>query len=161
MNCELAFLHFRPQRRHRIQLGRFAGRIDAKEYAHRRGQEQSKKDRTYRHERGKYHNKSKKNAHKNAAQHTQRHGTLVRSVTLTSMMFMMTTPPTTSAMEARPSTTDANSELICFQMSRNVSLVSTSKSSGVPGASWRRVRISTRAWSLARSITSALPLARA
>ena len=34
-----------------------------------------------------------------------------------------------------PSTTAAKIELICFQMSRNVSLVSISKSSGWPGRS--------------------------
>ena len=49
------------------------------------------------------------------------------------MMFMMTMPPTTSAMDARPSTTQRKERLICFQISRNVSLVSISKSSGVPG----------------------------
>ena len=57
----------------------------------------------------------------------------VRSVTQTSMMFIMTMPPTTRAIEAKPSTTQAKSELNCFQISRKVSLVSRSKSSGLPG----------------------------
>ena len=85
----------------------------------------------------------------------------VRSVTETSMMFMMTTPPTTSEMEAMPSTTQAKSPRSWLAMSRNVSLVSISKSSCIPAALWRRVRINTRTSSLARSITSAPPATRA
>src|SRR5712691_13073656 len=56
----------------------------------------------------------------------------VRSVTLTSMMFMMTMPPTTSEMEAMAMVTTKNVPLMFFQSERNESLVSMAKSSLAP-----------------------------
>ena len=84
----------------------------------------------------------------------------VRSVTETSMMFMITMPPTTSEIEANPNTIIVNSELICFQISRKVSLVSSWKLSSASGASCRLARMITRVWSSACSITCVSPLAR-
>ena len=54
----------------------------------------------------------------------------VRSVTETSMMFMMTMPPTTSEMEAMRMVTPKKAPLSLPQIERNDWLVSITKSSG-------------------------------
>ena len=56
----------------------------------------------------------------------------VRSVTETSMMFMITMPPTTREMDAMPIVTTKNVPLMFFHNSRKESLVSTAKSSFLP-----------------------------
>ena len=56
----------------------------------------------------------------------------VRSVTLTSMMFMITIPPTTSEIEAMAMVTTKKEELMSFHNERKESLVSIAKSSFVP-----------------------------
>jgi len=56
----------------------------------------------------------------------------VLSVTETSMMFMMTMPPTTSEIEAMAMVTAKKLLLISFHKDRNESLVSIAKSSLVP-----------------------------
>jgi len=68
----------------------------------------------------------------------------VRSVTDTSMMFMMTTPPTTSEMDAMPRMTAPNIPVIWLKSPIKVSLVRMAKESSAPGTSWRRARISAR-----------------
>ena len=56
----------------------------------------------------------------------------VRSVTETSMMFMITIPPTTSEIEAMAMVTKKNVELMFFHKARKESLVSSAKSSFAP-----------------------------
>src|SRR5579883_1045333 len=75
----------------------------------------------------------------------------VRSVTLTSMMFIMTIPPTISEMEAIPITTKKNVWLMLVHSPTNVAFVSREKLSSAPGASCLRERRIARASSEARS----------
>ncbi len=55
----------------------------------------------------------------------------VRSVTETSMMFMITMPPTTNEIEAMAIVTAKNEPLMSFHSDRKESLVSMAKSSGL------------------------------
>jgi hypothetical protein len=68
----------------------------------------------------------------------------VRSVTLTSMMFIITMPPTTSEISAIVPATAPKYLVIVLKKPTSVLLVSSSKESGAPGASCRRERTSTR-----------------
>ena len=68
----------------------------------------------------------------------------VRSVTETSMMFMITMPPTINEIEAIATVTTKKFWLMLDHKLMNVSFVSISKLSGVPGPSCRRVRRITR-----------------
>ncbi len=61
----------------------------------------------------------------------------VRSVTLTSMMFMITMPPTTSEMSATPPATAPNDLVIVLKNPTRVLFVSSSNESSAPGASCR------------------------
>ena len=62
----------------------------------------------------------------------------VRSVTLTSMIFMITMPPTTSEMLVIGTTTAAMTPSMLSTKERTESGVSVSKLSGLPG---RRVKV--------------------
>ena len=73
----------------------------------------------------------------------------VRSVTLTSMMFMMTMPPTTSEMQVTGTTTAATMPSNWSMKPRIASGVIVSKLSAWPGRSWKRSRSATRVWSSA------------
>ena len=68
----------------------------------------------------------------------------VRSVTLTSMMFMITMPPTTSEMQVTGTTMAAIMPSTWSMKPRMASGVSVSKLSGWPGRAWKRVRSTTR-----------------
>src|ERR1035438_1702054 len=81
----------------------------------------------------------------------------VRSVTLTSMMFMMTMPPTTSEMQVT-GTTMAATRLSNWSMKpRMASGVRVSKLSASPGRAWKRLRSETRVRSSASCKLSPLP----
>ena len=64
----------------------------------------------------------------------------VRSVTDTSMMFMITMPPTISDTEATPTITAKIAPERFFQSDRTISGVVSSKSSASAGRTWRRAR---------------------
>ncbi len=81
----------------------------------------------------------------------------VRSVTLTSMMFMMTMPPTSSEMEASATATTKKLPLKFDHRERKLWLVSMTKLSGAPGVSWRRLRTTARTWSMAASMGAPTP----
>ena len=81
----------------------------------------------------------------------------VRSVTLTSMMFMITMPPTTSEMQVTGTTTAATMESNWSMKPRMASGVSVSKLSAWPGRAWKRVRSETRVRSRASSSVRPLP----
>ncbi len=81
----------------------------------------------------------------------------VRSVTLTSMMFMITMPPTTSEMPAMATATSSNELEICDHSDIRLSLVSVVKLSSAPGWSCRRPRMISRTSSMARSMFGPAP----
>ena len=68
----------------------------------------------------------------------------VRSLTLTSIMFIITMPPTTSAIIAIAPATAPNQCVTVEKKPTSVLLMSSSNESGCPGASCRFDRISTR-----------------
>ena len=84
---------------------------------------------------------------------------LVPSVTETNMMFIITIPPTISAMEAIATITMKKVPLRFDQMLRKLSFVSAAKLSGLPGPSWRRARRIARTSSMADSNCAPTPLA--
>ena len=71
------------------------------------------------------------------------------------MMFIITTPPTTSEIAAIAIATPPMLAIICCSSPASVSLVSSVKLSGSPGRSCRSPRTIIRAWSLAASIAGA------
>src|SRR5581483_738390 len=75
----------------------------------------------------------------------------VRSVTDTSMMFMMTIPPTMREIPAMAIMAAKNLLLRSDHSVRKLALVSAAKLSGCPGRSCRRERMMTRAPSMASS----------
>jgi len=77
----------------------------------------------------------------------------VRSVTLTSMMFMMTMPPTTSEMQVTGTTTAATMESNWSMKPRMASGVRVSKLSSSPGRAMEAVRRATRVF-IERAIQS-------
>ncbi len=81
----------------------------------------------------------------------------VRSVTLTSMMFMITIPPTTSEMRVTGTTTAEIMLSIWSMNERIASGVRVSNRSGWPGRAWNRVRSATREISRASSSDSPVP----
>src|SRR5437870_13245526 len=83
----------------------------------------------------------------------------VRSVTETSMIFMMTMPPTTSEIAAIPIMATKNVPLRLDQMPSRLALVSMSKLSPASGGSWRRARSTARASSMAASSEGPTPAA--
>ena len=76
----------------------------------------------------------------------------VRSVTDTSMMFIITMPPTISEIDAITIITMKNVPLRSDHSDRKLSLVSITKLSFSPSTSWRRARKITRDWSMACSM---------
>ena len=75
----------------------------------------------------------------------------VRWVTLTSIMFMITTPPTTSEMQVSGTTATAMIPRMLSMKPRMASGVWLSKLSGWPRRVWKRVRNATRVSSSACS----------
>jgi len=75
----------------------------------------------------------------------------VRSVTLTSMMFMITMPPTTSEMQVTGTTTAEIMPRIWSIIVRTASGVTTSNVSALLGGVLKRARSATRVMSMASS----------
>jgi hypothetical protein len=80
----------------------------------------------------------------------------VRSVTDTSMMFMMPMPPTISETPAMPASRVVMVPVACVRMSATSSSVLTMKSSSAPGTILWRVRSSTAISSATSLVPSAV-----
>ncbi len=81
----------------------------------------------------------------------------VRSVTVTSMMFMMPMPPTTRLTPAMPASRKPRISVVCCWVARNCLRSMIEKSLSAPGASpcLRRITRSTSTIALASSVPGA------